>query len=119
MSRSLLGTSRSHIEETPLMRSKITEIAETIVAPKKVKADAAKPVAAATENKKRKAEAIDSPAAKATAAAEASDDLSKAQKKKLAKKAKRESTGAESATAAPVAEKKVEKKEQKQQKVRK
>lgn len=83
-------------------RSRITEITE---APKPAIVAAkveAKPVVA---EKKRKAEAIDSPAAKSAAAdtsMTSTDGLSKNQKKKLAKKAKTE----ESAAAPAVAPKK-------------
>ena len=85
--------------------SKITEVNEPAKKVEAKKAAAAPPV----ENKKRKAEVIDSPAA-ASAGDVSVEGLSKAQQKKLAKKARRESEGS---TAGPVAEKKVEKVQEK------
>ena len=75
-----------------------------------VEAPATKKIESAPESKKRKADALQSPAA----AADETEGLSKAQKKKLAKKAKRDS---DVAPAAPAVEKKAEKKTEK--KVRK
>ena len=68
--------------------------------------------ASSTENKKRKADVIDSPAAKAEPVS--TEGLSKSQKKKLAKKAKTE--GSSAAASAPAA---TEKKGGDKQKVRK
>jgi FK506-binding nuclear protein len=101
-----------------LTSSKITEVEEPKVATKKA-------AAAPVENKKRKAEVIDSPAP-ATAAGDVSvEGLSKAQQKKLAKKARRESEGSTAAPAAAekkaekVPEKKAAPAQEKKQKVRK
>ncbi|WWD19449.1 FK506-binding protein 4 [Kwoniella shandongensis] len=89
--------------------AKITEIPSE--KPAKKALPASKKAAAEPEAKpaqKRKADAIESPAPKAAAAAESTEGLSKNQKKKLAKKAKTEETAAEKP--APVAAKKTENK---------
>lgn len=73
--------------------------AKALPAKAKAKVEATKP-AAPVSDKKRKADEIESPAAKASAAADTSiDGLSKNQRKKLAKKAKVEGEAAAPAPA--------------------
>ena len=90
-------------EEVTVPTAQITEIEEPKPKAQKKKAIAAAPVAESPAPNKRKAEEIESPAAK-------TEQLSKTQKKKLAKKAKLEADGAAPAAAAPAPKEKESKK---------
>jgi FK506-binding nuclear protein len=86
----------------------------------KAKAEATKLAAAPVADKKRKADEIESPAAKASAAADTSiDGLSKNQRKKLAKKAKVEGEAAAPAAPAKAEGKPAQQSSKQGQKVRK
>lgn len=107
--------------------STLEELDEEDVPPKalptkatKAKAEATKLAAAPVADKKRKADEIESPAAKASAAADTSiDGLSKNQRKKLAKKAKVEGEAAAPAAPAKAEGKPAQQSSKQGQKVRK